>query len=126
MVNERGEKAPIERPVTAETVIRLAKAGYPDLVLSAIGLSDLPISRRNGSLLVEQARLAKANEDLEEARKLKDLAGLSDDPRWGVLFQPRLDELTRRLEPVVSKRLDALKEYPEVPFKLRPRLTPTE
>lgn len=89
----KGEKEPIERPVTAGMLGEVAEAGYGDILQDCIGLATIELSAAQGAQLVRTADSKRAKRLYEESRTLYTLAGLSDDPRWQERFTPQATAL---------------------------------
>ena len=91
---ERGTH--IEKPVTWDSLAKVAESGYPDQVHILAGIAGLKVTE--GASLVSAAEKALVNRLSQERETLTNLLSLSDRPEWVETFEPMIGDLSRGIE----------------------------
>jgi hypothetical protein len=86
----------IEKPVTLETLIKVAEAGYPDAVRLLAGSAELKVAE--GASLISAAEKVLVHKLTQERDTLANLLSLSDHPTWISTFEPMIGDLSSEIE----------------------------
>ena len=114
----------IKKPVTLEILKMVAEAGYVHEVEMGIGLVSEPLLVTDGATLINIARRSQAEAWLTESARLRELAELSDNPRWQLVFLNRAKELRTaagsQLE-IVANMQQYIMDHPQAGALIAPK-----